>query len=225
MNRASTIKNLLCLAGSTCLVLVGGCCLAVLRDQIRHRQPPSPPGIVFRVEAREVVSPMDHIETYAVDRNGPAVAIYAPSTMQHPASLRILRYPGGSSIDEVVGPAAVREREQCVPAVGASDAFFDFNSDGAADAIQVGPQTGEDYGMIRIRSGRDGRVLFEDRDPLEYEDGDRAFSLGDLDGDGYSELALIHPRMDRSKYDLEPLDALFGAKSWITVVSGSRATR
>ena len=80
-------------------------------------------------------------------------------------------------------------------------------------------------GVVQVRSGRDGRVLFEDADPLEYESEDRAVPLDDLDGDGCSELALLHPRMDRSDYDWEPFDLVFGAKSWITVVSGARATR
>ena len=68
-------------------------------------------------------------------------------------------------------------------------------------------------------------MLFEDQDPLEYQCDDRAFVLGDLDGDGFSEVALVHPRSDRSTYDLELWDLLFGAKSWISVVSGSRIAR
>jgi len=68
-------------------------------------------------------------------------------------------------------------------------------------------------------------VLFEDTDPLEYECDARAFALGDLDGDGFSELALVHPPEDRSTYDVELWDRLFGAKSWISVVSGARVAR
>jgi hypothetical protein len=67
--------------------------------------------------------------------------------------------------------------------------------------------------------------LLEDSDPLEYESDDRVRVLGDLDGDGFAEIALVHPRMDRSRYDFELWDALFGAKSWVTVVSGSRIKR
>ena len=96
----------------------------------------------------------------------------------------------------------------------------DFDGDGTADILETG--SGLEYGSIRIRSGADGRVLFEDVDDLEYESTDRAVPLGDLDGDGRSELALIHPRMDRSNYDLELWDLLFGAKSWVTIVSGAR---
>jgi hypothetical protein len=33
---------------------------------------------------------------------------------------------------------------------------------------------------------------------------------------------VLHPRMDRSAYDFELGDALFGARSWISIVSGSR---
>ena len=114
---------------------------------------------------------------------------------------------------------------------------FDFDGDGMADQVMAGrrfnpgarpdPATGRflDHGTVQVRSGRDGRVLFENRDPLEYESDARAFPLGDLDGDGCAELALVHPRMDRSRYDLELVDRLFGAKSWVTIVSGAQATR
>ncbi|MEQ1735607.1 MAG: hypothetical protein ABL886_04295, partial [Rhodoglobus sp.] len=70
-----------------------------------------------------------------------------------------------------------------------------------------------------------GSVLFEDADPIEYEPQRRAFPLGDVDGDGCAELALVHPRGDRSGYDLELWDRLLGAKSWVTIVSGREATR
>lgn len=93
---------------------------------------------------------------------------------------------------------------------------FDFDGDATEDLIQIQP--GGVRGLIRVVSGSSGALLFEDRDDLQYEDGNRAFSLGDIDDDGLSELALVYPRIDRSSYDLDILDWCFGVQSWITVV-------
>jgi hypothetical protein len=35
----------------------------------------------------------------------------------------------------------------------------------------------------------------------------------------------VHPREDRSTYAFELWDRLFGAKSWISIASGSRVAR
>jgi hypothetical protein len=80
-------------------------------------------------------------------------------------------------------------------------------------------------GWVRVRSGVDGRELWSSHDPLEYESKDRLTPLGDLDGDGFAELAVLHPRRDRSRYDWELLDLAFGAKSRLSIVFGSRVAR
>lgn len=95
---------------------------------------------------------------------------------------------------------------------------IDLDGDGTDDALSELP-----YGTTTITSGRDGTTLFVDRDPLEYESHQRARLLGDLDGDGHGDFALLHPRSDRSKYDIELLDRIYGAKSWITLISGAKA--
>jgi hypothetical protein len=76
-----------------------------------------------------------------------------------------------------------------------------------------------------VSSGAEGRGIWSSREPLEYETSKRLTPLGGLDGDDRSELAVLHPRMDRSAYDLDPLDALFGVHSWLSIASGARAIR
>ena len=71
----------------------------------------------------------------------------------------------------------------------------------------------------RLTSGPDGKPTLS---WLEPTDDGVVLRYATLDGDGFSELALLHPRMDRD-YDFENVwDVLFGAKSWVTVISGSR---
>jgi hypothetical protein len=194
-----------------------------------HRRPPTPRGMVFRAEAREVKSPLDRFEVRAMDRGGRAVAVFAPAIGDFPATLETYAFPAGGRLERLVGPDASRAWSDLAPPAGGAEpaTTFDFDGDGTTDDLVTGAVivVPEDYGVVRVRSGRDGRTLFEDADELEYEGGDRAIPLGDVDGDGCSELALLHPRMNRSDYDIEPCDWLLGAKSWVTVVSGARATR
>jgi hypothetical protein len=193
-----------------------------------HRRPPEPRGMVFRAEVRKVESPMDRFDVRAIELGGRAIAIWARASGQIPARLVIHRYPDGDLLEVLVGTDAERAWRELprVPDVGGAIEAFDFDGDGTADELESEPvMQDRDYGVVRIRSGRDRRLLFLDEDELEYETWDRAVPLGDLDGDGCSELALLHPRMDRSGYDLELWDWLLGAKSWVTIVSGGRATR
>lgn len=181
--------------------------------------------MVFRVEAREVTHLFDRIEVHAVDHGGPAVAVFEPDVTRYPAKLSIYGYPDGRTIDVLSGEDAVHEETAIAASASKrTSAPFDFDGDGVADSIQQAIVDTK-LGYVRIESGRDGHALLEDSDPLEYESDDRVRVLGDLDGDGFAEIALVHPRMDRSRYDFELWDALFGAKSWVTVVSGSRIKR
>jgi hypothetical protein len=101
--------------------------------------------------------------------------------------------------------------------------FFDLDGDRIADRVWIGE--GPDADLVRVLSGASGAVLVEDRDPFEYAHSGRAFPLGDLDGEGFGELALVHPRENRNDYDFSPGDALFGVSSWVTVISGARLAR
>ncbi len=198
-----------------------------------HRSTPHPPGMVMRVEERQVESPLDTISVFAVDRGGPAIAVFTSDgtvhtagpggaqtlSLAHKATCRIYRYPDGVLLEQVTDAAARKLLETQLPS-RRDQLVGDFDGDGTIDGL-----TFDRDGLVRIRSGSEGRVLFEDRDDLEYENEERAFFLGDLDGDGSSEVALTHPRMDRSRYDLELWDLLFGAKSWVSVVSWSRMDR
>lgn len=179
--------------------------------------------MVFRMEAREAQHPLDCFGVYAIDRGGPAVAVFCAATNDSPAMLAVYRYPDGAHVETLTGADALQSHSELAPTSDRATRTFDFDADGSFDAIEIGE--GVEFGTVRVRSGSDQRVIFEDDDPLEYECRARAIPLSDLDGDGYSELALLHPRTDRSRYDIEPIDWLFGAKSWITVVSGSRIDR
>ena len=191
-----------------------------------HRRPPQPDGMVFRVEAREVAHPFDRIEVHPVDRGGPAIAVFEPAVTGHVASLSIYSYRDGRRIEALSGDEAIRAEATIEAAASMrTNVPFDFDGDGVADTIEEFADRSGWGSTVRIVSGRDGRALFVDEDPVEYEGHDRMRMLGDLDGDGYAEIALVHPRMDRSRYDLELWDALFGAKSWVTVISGSHIKR
>jgi hypothetical protein len=191
-----------------------------------HRRPPQPAGMLFRVEAREASYPVDCFEVHPVDRGGPAVAVFERARGGHAASLSTYAYPDGRRIEALSGDEASRAESTIETSASMrTNAPFDFDGDGVADTVEefAGPSG---WGStVRVVSGRDGRTLFTDQDPLEYECHDRVHVLGDLDGDGFAEIALVHPRADRSKYDLELWDLLLGAKSWVTVVSGSRIKR
>ena len=193
-----------------------------------HRRTPSPRGSVFQLVTREAGSAFDCLRVRPIDRDGPAVAVIDPWAHRTGAwssvpSVAIYRYPSGELLARVDGEAAARLVDELDARSDAAAEHFDFDGDGAQDRIEIdGDRV---YGRVRVLSGRNRRVLFEDDDPLEYECDTRAFALGDLDGDGFGELALVHLRSDRSTYDFELWDRLLGAKSWISIVSGSRIAR
>lgn len=101
--------------------------------------------------------------------------------------------------------------------------LFDFDADGVEDRVTSEIIAGGRVNRSEVLSGSTGAVLYRYDDPQEYGQRSRAFPLGDLDGDGHAELALLHPRCDRSTYDTVPTDTLFGARSWLSVISGKVA--
>lgn len=168
------------------------------------RGPPQPDGMILRIALREGGGIFDRFTVEPVPGPTPMIAVEIAPFRQ------FYGYPDGVLIR--TEPLSSRR-----PADASLSASFDFDGDGAIDVIHAEP--GGTKGLIRVTSGAGGRVLFEDLEELVYEDNDRAFPLGDLDGDGRCELGLVHPRYDRSTYDFEPLDSLFGMRSWVTVVS------
>lgn len=220
------------LAVVAALATVAGSALVVAANSGRHRTP-SPEGLVFQVEAPEVTTPFERIEVFAVDRGGPAVAVFLTPFASYrqrrnqpdelaesrEATCWIHRYPSGERIEELVG-ARARALVDSKPDLGAREQYADFDGDGVVDELDPGLDR-----IVAVRSGVDRRVLFEDDDALDRENPDRARFLGDLDGDGCAELAIVHPREDRSSYDWVLSDALLGVKSWVTIVSGARIAR
>jgi len=185
----------------------------------RHRLTPQPDGLVMQLELREWLGIFDKIVVMPIERNGPAILIYdeglPSSRARFPETITVVRYPTGEVLEHVVAPHPSRVAQCRTPS---SWDTFDFDGDGTPDRGEA-----DDDGWVHVRSDADGSKLWSQHDDLEYETNDRLIPLGELDGDGCSELAVLHPRDDRSNYDWEPLDALFGAKSWLSIVSGARA--
>jgi len=184
---------------------------ACIREE-EHILTPHPRGMVLRVEAPRVYTPFNNrIRVRPADGGEPALVIeVAAFGGRRPRTIHVT-YPEG----------AVRQLESGSRVEPAPP--LDFDGDGTPDEILCGRDDG--YGWVKVISGATGSTLFADDDPLEYESHERAFSLGDLDGDGYGELALVHPRMDRSAYDLFELHMFMKVKSWVTVVSGSELAK
>lgn len=93
---------------------------------------------------------------------------------------------------------------------------FDFNGDGVEDRIEL--DMGIRSGTVRVIDGDNGNELFRHRERSVPMLSAAAYALPDLDGDGASELAVYHPREDRSVYDFEMVDRLIDVTSWVTVV-------
>ena len=197
--------------------------IGALPTWTEHRRTPNPRGLVLQLELRESASPLERWEFLPIERDGPAIAIVDHGASEFPKSLIVVRHPSGEIL-QLVEPATDADFDAARAARWTKSASaFDFDGDGIGD--QVGTGGDARYGSGLVLSGVDDRELWSDEDPLEYESNDRLTPLGDLDGDGCAELAVWHPRFDRSDYDTELVDAIVGAKSWLSIVSGARATR
>jgi hypothetical protein len=168
--------------------------------------------MVLRVAIGEVVHPMSGASIALADPGRTAFLVRRISPERELTETFEVEYPTGrlsaSSTDVVSGQAT-------------SPIPLDLDGDGIEDRIFTGQ--GYEAELVRVLSGADGAILFEYVDESEYFYGERVFSLGDLDNDGFGELALLHPRRVRS-YDMAPAftDSLAGVTSWVTVISGSR---
>lgn len=181
-----------------------------------HLKLPRPRGLVARIELPEAMTPYGNASVRALPTQPPRLRV--SWRVDDPLkSLAYLcaeyEYPSGRRLGAPVETWEL-QRPQAL-------ASFDFDGDGTPDELHCDLSAGTH--RVEVRSGATGRGLFVHEDPREYEYEVGAFPLGDLDGDGCAELALQHPRMDRSDYDIEPFDAVLGARSWITVVSGRLA--
>lgn len=209
-------------------VLALGCVFAFLTmDWWDHRLAPWPRGAVLRIDLPEdhsFLSPDFRVALLDEERRKLAVLCRGgqPGTsIAHvPTVIVIVEYPSGACLDRLVRPDASALASFEAARVATAERRFDFDGDGTTDLARCAGD-----GRAWVESGASGAVLWEQTDELEYEHHERLVPLGDLDGDGCSELAVLHPRSDRSDYDWEFFDLAFGATSWLTVVSGARATR
>lgn len=174
-------------------------------------------GEVFVTELSAALTGFDQFTVFALDRADPAITVVDEGGTRQLGEVVVLRYPSGTVLERRLATHAYEFRDHAPPDVRRA-AAADFDGDGVADRI-ASPASGHSI----VESGRDGSVLFESLDATVYESNERLTLLGDLDGDGCSELAVEHPRIDRSRYDFELQDLLFGVESWLTVVSGKRA--
>ncbi len=197
--------------------------IGALPTWTEHRRTPNPRGLVLQFELAEADSLWDTAEVLSLERDGRVLAIVDHGTQAVPTTLLVVRYPSGEILERVAKLDPARLASLRAEHLSHWPPYFDFDGDGCEDAAHDGGELG--YGRVAVSSGADRRELWSDEDPLEYESNDRLTPLGDLDGDGCAELAVWHPRFDRSDYDTELVDAIFGAKSWLSIVSGARATR
>jgi hypothetical protein len=176
-----------------------------------YRWPPSPDGLVLRVPIGAVEFPERHVAVVPAPGGRAALRVRSWYSDGRAGEVFEVDYPSGRVRPVTPGEGA--------PLSWATPQL-DLDGDGVADGLRIGPDLFER--TVEVVSGASGVVLFRDRDRFEYARKERAFPLGDLDGDGFGELALVHPREDRSTYDIEPLDSLLGVHGWVTVISGSR---
>lgn len=213
--------------GAFALLSVGVVLAFLTKDWWDHRIAPWPKGAVLRVELPEHhlawLGPM--FQVAVLERDGPAIAVHwdaegPESSFAHVReTLLIVRYPSGELLERIESPTSEQLAEFSAARTLAATTPFDFDGDGASDLVRC------DGARACVEDSSGGLPLWQQSDNLEYEHRERLTRLRDLDGDGCSELAVLHPRGDRSNYDFEPFDALLGAKSWLTVVSGAKATR
>lgn len=212
-------------------------CVACLGAMWAHawwlRLPPSPDGMVFRVEVPQATSPWSWYSTFALERREPAIAIVHGASWPcsrglcsqgGPTTADVLAYPSGVRIEEISSQEHRCVAEQFADAIPPRPAQFDFDGDRVVDRITMHFADGAH--VVRVLSGHDEGVIFEHADRMGYYPGPEcAVPLGDVDGDGFGELALFNRRYDWSRCDFPAWDAFFEIKSWITIVSGSRVAR
>lgn len=206
------------------LLSVGVVLAFLTKDWWDHRIAPWPKGAVLRVELPEDLFLGPSFKVAALERDGPAIAVHRSAG--HPKTsyahvretLLVVRYPSGELLERIESPTA-EQLAEFNAARAAAPTAFDFDGDGASDITRC------DDGRAWVERGSGGSPLWQHSDDLSYELKERLTPLRDLDGDGCSELAVLHPRHDRSVYDFEPFDALLGSVSWLTVVSGAKAMR
>lgn len=202
------------------LLAFGGCTLVMWPIWGAHHVPPHVDGALFRATLPEAAGLFSPFEVFPIGRKGQAIAVVRPGNLLREAELVVLRFPSGEVLERVDSCSSEHLASVRSEAVEIRDSK-DFDGDGIADRT-VTSDVG--HGRALVVSGADEAVLFESVDDLEYESNERLTLLGDLDGDGYSELAVTHPRSDRSDYDFEPIDGVIGARSWVHIVSGKLAT-
>ena len=170
-----------------------------------YRSVPNPPGMVYLIELEEVYSPFEGYSAFVEPRFPEGIVIQSRAGIGVP-TYSLCSFPGG----------VLTSLDSFTPEL--SELTWDFDGDGTSDTVKSFLDSNAE-GVVEVRSGHDGSVLYSDRYGLEYESPERGFPLGDLDNDGFGELGILYPRRDRSAYDFHPHDAILGAKSWLAIVS------
>ncbi|MCK6445608.1 MAG: hypothetical protein L6Q99_04385 [Planctomycetes bacterium] len=199
-------------------IVVGGWGVWHWLDWRDYRSFEARPGTVFALELPPVVGPFDGFGVFAVDWKGPAIAVVDRGTSSRPRTFVVHRYPSGERLERRDDYST--DELAALEARGITMAPFDFDGDGDDDAIVKLEHS------IEVRSGSadSPSVLFASDEPREYVTYERFTLLPDVDGDGWSELAVLQPRTDRSTWDFAPLDARWTAQSRLCVVSGKLAS-
>lgn len=178
-----------------------------------YRREPAPDGLTLRIAFGEVENPIQRVVVVPAADGRSAFRIHNPFAGHGEPAILEVEYPSGET-------RAVADQAEGM--AGSKAPFFDLDGDAVEDRISI--DAWPDDNRLQVLSGASGAILLEDEDRFEYANPERAFPLGDLDGDGFGELALVHPRENRT-YDFHPGDSWFGVSSWVTVISGAKLCR
>ena len=171
-----------------------------------YRRVPQPPGLQLQVEL-----PPNHFlrlpKIEPIPERPGCFAFHLPNYSTKTWATRIYSYPGGELLEN---------SESDVPPPKTAAPPTDFDGDGTPD--RFGNTSDDTNIVLLIGSEPDGAELFRFAEPRTAGGSSEIFPLGDLDQDGFGEVAIYHWR-SASSDDHFWRDLFHMPKSWISIVS------